>query len=106
MADRSEIESLNFNELKEVLTTKLNNEVSQESLNNLETNRVSGRTFLQLEDGELSQLFPLIGERKAVKRLIDEYTLPLALVPVVSKSYSCSSDFGRSTILKETACSP
>lgn len=85
MAVRSEIESLNFNELKEFLSTKLNNEVSQESLNNLETNRVSGKTFFQLDDGELSQLFPLIGERKAVKRLIDEYTIALALVPVVSK---------------------
>lgn len=88
MADRSEIESLNANEIKEWLSTKLNNEVSQESLNNLETNRVSGRTFFHLDDGELSQLFPLIGERKAVKRLIDEYTLRLALVPAVSKSYS------------------
>ena len=91
MADRSEIESLNFNELKEFLSTKLNDEVSQESLNNLETNRVSGKTFLQLDDGDLSQLFPLIGERKAVKRLIDECTPPpLALVPVVSKNYSSS----------------
>lgn len=74
MASRAEVERLSVSELKAFLTTRLANDVSEESLANLEMNRVSGRTFLELDDNDLAQLFPLIGERKAVKLFIGECT--------------------------------
>ncbi len=56
------MEKFSVQELKEFLSTQLNGEFLGASLDIFERNRVSGKTFLQLDDEELRELFPLIGE--------------------------------------------
>lgn len=71
MATRAEIESMNVQELKQFVSD--NGDFLQDSLDNLEENRVSGKTFLTLDDDELREMFPRLGERKAFKNLINTY---------------------------------
>ncbi len=73
MATRAEIEKLNVEKLKDFVSSQLNGEVLENGLESLVRNRVSGKTFFLLDDDELRELFPLIGERKAVRRLINAY---------------------------------
>lgn len=70
---RAGVERLSADELRAYLTDRLQLEVSVDSLAALEENRVSGRTFLELREEDLKELFPLIGERRAVERLIGSY---------------------------------
>jgi len=37
-------------------------------------NKISGKTFLQLNADELREMIPVIGERKAVKELLDSFS--------------------------------
>ncbi len=73
MATRAEFERLNATEVKEFLVDLLHDEVQEESLAVLEDNRVSGKTFFKLDDEDLREIFPLMGERKAIKRTIEEH---------------------------------
>ena len=68
----SEIAELDVHELKEYIMTQLKEEVEQESIGVIETHKVSGKIFLELDDSELKEMFPRIGERKAVKRLLEK----------------------------------
>ena len=68
----SEIAELDVHELREYLVTHLREEVEQESIGVIETHRVSGKIFLELDDSDLKEMFPRIGERKAVKRLLEK----------------------------------
>lgn len=54
----SEIAELSAQELKEYLVTHLSEEVEQESIGVLETHKVSGKIFLELDDGDLKEMFP------------------------------------------------
>lgn len=72
MATRSEIENLTAKELRQLISMR-DREILEDSLDSLERNRISGKRFLLLEEDELRELFPLVGERKAIKNLIDSY---------------------------------
>ena len=73
MATRATVEGLGVCELKEFLTDLLLDEIELETLEALERNRVSGKTFLELDDDDLREMFPLIGERKTIKRTIESF---------------------------------
>ncbi len=73
MATRAEVEGLSVSELKEYLVGCLNDKVQEESIAVLERNRVSGETFLELDDEDIREMFPLIGERRAIKRAIEDF---------------------------------
>ena len=40
----------------------------------LEANRVNGETFLSLTEADLKELYPLLGQRKAVQRIVGNFT--------------------------------
>lgn len=75
MATYAELERFTIQEVIEFLSHKLamDGVVSEESLESLRQNRVAGKAFLALEEEELRELFPLIGERKAIRSIIDSY---------------------------------
>ena len=83
MATRSEVEMFSIEEVKEFISSQLNGVVQEDSLETLQRNRIAGKAFLQLDDEELRELFPLIGERKAIKNLICSYKPKQVSVHVV-----------------------
>lgn len=74
MATRSEILSFSCDQLYEWLLNGLKDDVGDESIEELRMQRVNGRSFLELTEEDLREMFPLIGERKAVQRLINAYS--------------------------------
>ena len=76
MASCRAAEKLSVAELCEWLSEKVKDDVQEESIEVLRQNRVNGRSFLEVTDEDLKELFPLIGERKAVARVVEEYKKP------------------------------
>ena len=66
--------------------------VARETIEDFRINRINGESFLTLTDTELLEIVPVLGERKAVRRLIDSFSrkdsqlLSLSNSPV---SYNC-----------------
>ena len=54
-------------------STKLGEEVREETLDAIRNNKISGRSFLELTQDDLKELTALIGERKALSRVISSY---------------------------------
>ena len=55
------------NQLYAWLLTNLKDKVGEESIEELRFQRINGSTFLELTDDDLQELFPLIGEQKAIQ---------------------------------------
>ena len=49
----------------------LKDEVGDKSIEEMRFQRINGKAFLELTDDDLQELFPLIGERKAIRRQIN-----------------------------------
>ena len=62
-----DVGSLSVEELCDLLSNK---GLSEEVVQAIETNKVGGRSFLVLTDEHLKEMFPLVGERIAVKQQI------------------------------------
>lgn len=60
-------------ELHDFLVRKLEFEVSMQSLDAIKNNRISGRTFLELNSEDIKEIISLLGERKTIQRLINSY---------------------------------
>ena len=71
MAMRSEVEKLTVLELYDWVLGKLEDEVDEDTVKVLEKNKVNGKSFVDLSESDLKEMFPLLGERKAITRLID-----------------------------------
>ena len=65
----NEIILLNAPELHDWLETK--DDITEDILDTLETNRVNGRTLIELTENDIKELFPVLGDRKAVQRVVD-----------------------------------
>ena len=65
----NEIILLNAPELRDWLETK--DDITEDILDTLETNRVNGRTLIELTENDIKELFPVLGDRKAVQRVVD-----------------------------------
>ena len=76
MATKAEISGFNPEELYEFLLSKLEDEVSMESLSSIKSNRIGGKTFLELTGDDVKEIISLLGERKTVQRLIASYNIP------------------------------
>ena len=74
MATRKDFECFDCDNLVKQLSSMLPGEVSSETLDELKRHRVTGRSFLELNDEELREVTSLLGERKALKRVIVYYT--------------------------------
>ena len=73
MAARGEILTFSCDQLYEWLLTVLKDEVGDEPIEEVRFQRINGASFLELSDDDLRELFPLIGERKAVQRQINRF---------------------------------
>jgi len=67
MANRDRVSQMDKHELHVYLTEQLGEDVSDETLKTFEDERVNGKAFLALSDGDLHELIPSMGERKLVK---------------------------------------
>ena len=65
----NEIILFNAPELRDWLETK--DDITADILDTLETNRVNGRALIELSANDLKELFPILGDRKAVQRVVD-----------------------------------
>ena len=68
----SEVTTFSVEELYIFLLRELE-DVSSESLDTMKTNRISGKIFLNLKESDLKEIIPLLGERKAIKNVIDSF---------------------------------
>ena len=54
------------------LDQQLDNDiVARKAIEEFKENRINGGVFVELTDEELTELVPKIGERKAIRRIID-----------------------------------
>ena len=73
MATRSEVQGFNVEDVCRLLTNRLGGE-NDDVISIFRSNRIDGPAFLELTDDELKELVPILGERKAVKRIMTSYT--------------------------------
>ena len=74
MASRVEILKLTVDGLYGYLRQHLERDtVGSETIEAFRESRINGESFLELTDEELLEIIPVLGERKAVKRLIDSF---------------------------------
>ncbi len=72
-------------ELRDWLETK-----DEDILEILETNRVNGRILIELTEEDIKELFPVLGDRKAVQRVVDRLKpQPKACQVSVFELYQC-----------------
>ena len=58
------------------LDQQLDNDiVARKAIEEFKENRINGGVFVELTDEELTELVPKIGERKAIRRIIDWFCL-------------------------------
>ena len=76
MATREAVLAFSDQELYEWLLIKLKEEVGEDSIEEMRIQRINGRSFLELNEDDLREMVPLLGERKAIIRLINNYTRP------------------------------
>lgn len=62
MATRREFAEFSCDELMAHLSSVLTEEVSLETLDELNKNKVTGKTFLELDDDDLREVASLLGE--------------------------------------------
>ena len=86
---------LNTEELCEFLAMKLGSEVAEETVNTVRSNRISARSFLDLKEDDLKELTPLMGDRKALFRLIKLYSsiVSLSAFSVSEQAVAMSSSY-------------
>ena len=75
MATAEIIRNYTVNELCDFISVKLEGQVdSSDSIAaKFKENKITGRIFLDLTLDDLREILPLIGERKAVKAIIDSF---------------------------------
>ena len=73
MAMKGDMLVFSCDQLYAWLLTNLKDEVGDESIEELRFQRIDGKAFLELTDDDLRELFPLIGERKAIQRRINSF---------------------------------
>ena len=87
MASRKEIESFSPDMLVDHLSVVLDGEISNNALEEIRRNKISGRTFLELKEEDLKELASLLGERKALMRVIQSYKVT-TVAPVSGSNYT------------------
>ena len=76
MATRESVLAFSDQELYKWLLIKLKEEVGEDSIEEMRIQRINGRSFLELNEDDLREMVPLLGERKAIVRLINNYKRP------------------------------
>ena len=68
MESYDEVQKFTVTELCSWLEGK--EDITEDIITAIETNRVNGKTFVDLSDDDLKELFSLFGDRKAVQRIV------------------------------------
>ena len=74
MATRLEVEEFSAIELQEFLQAK--QDLAEATLTSLVNNRVTGKVFLDLTNEDLKEVVQPLGDRKALKSIIERYQQP------------------------------
>ena len=74
MANRDRVRQMDKHELRMYLMEQLGDEVADETLKTIEDEKINGLAFLALNDGDLHELIPSMGERKLVKLHLESLT--------------------------------
>ena len=85
MTSASEVRNFGVLELCDWLEDK--EDITAEITDVMKRNRVNGKTFLDLTEADLKELFPLMGERKTVQRIAAHF---IPHPPVVSLDVNTS----------------
>ena len=64
----NEVINFNVSELRDWLENK--DDITEDILDVLQTNRVNGRTLVELTENDLKEFFPILGDRKALQRIV------------------------------------
>lgn len=85
METYEDIAKLSVTELADFLLLKLEGEVESPDIiiSKLQDNKITGQLFLTLTQNELQELIPTIGDRRAVKTIIDSFQEPSDTTPTV-----------------------
>ena len=68
MASFNDIKSFSVDELCNWLEGK--EDITTDTIATMEGNRINGRTFIDLNENDLKEMFPVLGDRKAVERTV------------------------------------
>ena len=71
MATKAAIKDFEVEELCHFLSSS--GELSEETVDKFRSNRISGNVFFDLDDADLKELLPILGDRKVVQRIIKSY---------------------------------
>lgn len=71
MATKAAIKDFEVGELCDFLSSS--GELSEEAVDKFRSNRISGAVFFDLDDADLKELLPILGDRKVVQRIIKSY---------------------------------
>ena len=71
MANRDRVRQMDKQELGMYLMEQLGDEVADQTLKKIEEEKINGKAFLTLNDQDLHELNPSMGERKLVKLHLD-----------------------------------
>lgn len=72
MAFRADVLRMSVDGVFEYLTRTLHEDmVARESIEGFRHTKINGKSFLELTNDDLRELLPVLGERKAVNRLIE-----------------------------------
>ena len=82
MATWANIERYTVDELCDYVSNKweMSFQDVQEILDELRSNNITGRSFLELTDDELKEMIKPIGDRKALKGILTSYTSQITTV--------------------------
>jgi len=85
MATRAALEGFGIEELCDFLSSS--GKLSEDTIEKFRYNRISGSTFFELNEVDLKELLPILGDRKVVQRIIASYKPSLT---VSELSISCN----------------
>lgn len=85
MESYEDIAKLSATELADFLLVKLEGEIEFPDIitSKFKDNKITGQLFLALTHEELKELIPIIGDRRAVKSVIDSFQEPNDTAPTV-----------------------
>ena len=93
MAARKDVSKLSVSELCDWLFEQLENDVGGDCIQAMQENQVNGRAFVDLTESDLKELCPLLGERKAIQRLVLKLQPQTVLVRLLANLRVISSQF-------------
>lgn len=95
MATRAALEDFGIEELCDFLSSS--GKLSEDTIEKFRYNRISGSTFFELNEADLKELPPILGDRKAVQRMIASYqsslTVSFKFSAISCNVYECLSYF-------------